>query len=155
MPGTPEPDGFDCTHQGSGWSLLLGDDGSIRAVSVPTGELRFRDESRAVQSTADLERLERDLTGGTPRRTLLRLRLTGRAPRETLDQVDALQARLSSALLHVDLRADQLREEITPEAIDREYPAGSFPHTLLSQLATEDDQEALQIAHDFLQELKT
>jgi exonuclease SbcD len=153
--GTPEPDGFDCTHQGSGWSLLLGDDGSIRAASVPTGELRFRDETRAVQSGADLERLERDLTGGTPRRTLLRLRLTGRAPRETLDQVDALQARLSSALLHVDLRADQLREEITPEAIDREYPAGSFPHTLLSQLAAGDDQEALQIAHDLLQELKT
>lgn len=153
--GTPEPDGFDCTHEGSAWSLELGDDGATRAASVATGELRFRDETRPVQSGADLERLERDVTAGTPRRTLLRLRLTGRAPRETLDEIEPLQTRLSAALLHLDLRADQLREEITPEAIDREYPAGSFPHTLLSQLAGEDDQEALQIAHDFLQELKS
>jgi exonuclease SbcD len=153
--GTPEPDGWDCTHEGSAWALELGDDGSMRAASIQTGELRFRDEKRVVQSRTDLERLERDLTGGMPKRTLLRLRLTGRAPRETLDEIDPLQNRLSVALLHLDLRADQLREEITAEAIDREYPAGSFPHTLLSELARAEDQEALQIAHDFLQELKS
>ena len=153
--GTPEPDGIDCTHGGSAWALDLRDDGTVAARSRATGELRFLDEGREVHSHADLERLERDLGGGTPRRTLLRLRLTGRAPRETLDEIDSLRARLSAELLHLDLRADQLREEITREAIDREYPAGSFPHTLLSELAREDDQEALQIAHDFLQELKS
>jgi hypothetical protein len=152
--GTPEPDGFDCTHEGSAWALELADGGEMRAASIQTGELRFRDESRAIQSRSDLERLERDLTGGTPKRTLLRLRLTGRAPREALDEIASLQARLSTALLHLDLRADQLREEITAEAIDREYPTGSFPHTLLSELARAEDQEALQIAHDFLLELK-
>ena len=155
LPGTPEPDGFDCTHDGSAWALDLRDDGTVAARSLATGELRFVDEGREVHSHADLERLERDLAGGAPRHTLLRLRLTGRAPRETLDEIDSLQARLSAGLLHLDLRADQLREEITREAIDREYPAGSFPHTLLSDLAREDDQEALQIAHDFLQELKS
>jgi exonuclease SbcD len=153
--GTPEPDGFDCTHGGSAWALELRDDGTVAAESRPTGELRFLDEGRVVRSRADLERLERDLTGGVPGRTLLRLRLAGRAPREALDEIDPLRTRLSAALLHLDLRIDQLREEITAEAIDREYPAGSFPHTLLSELARADDQEALQIAHDFLQELES
>ena len=153
--GTPEPDGVDCTPEGTAWSLELSGAGAIKAAAVRTGELHFRDESRTVQSRADLERLERDLLSGEPRRTLARVRLGGRAPRETLDELEALQARLSSALLNLDFRTDQLREEITAEAIDREYPAGSFPHTLLSQLAREDDQEALQIAHDFLQELRS
>jgi hypothetical protein len=130
------------------------DEGAVRAASVPTGELRFRDETRTVHTAADLERLERDGTAGTPKHTLLRLRVEGRAPRETLDSIDSVRARLDAALLHLDFRTDQLREEITAEAIERAYPAGSFPHTLLSQLAQEDDQEALQIAHDFLQELK-
>ncbi|HUJ73406.1 MAG TPA: metallophosphoesterase [bacterium] len=152
--GTPEPDGWDCTHEGSAWSLELSDRGAIAAKAIRTGELRFRDESRAVQSPADLDRLERDLLAGEPRRTLARVRLSGRAPRETLDALEALRARLSAALLHLDFRTDQLREEITVEAIHREYPAGSFPHALLSQLAGEDDQEGLQIAHDLLQELK-
>jgi DNA repair exonuclease SbcCD nuclease subunit len=153
--GTPEPDGFDCTHEGSAWVLDLKDDGTVGARLRTTGELRFLDESRPVHSRADLERLERELPGPEPRRTLLRLRLTGRAPRETLAEIDAFRARLSTALLHLDFRIDQLREEITAEAIDREYPAGSFPHALLSELARDDDQEALQIAHDFLQELKS
>jgi hypothetical protein len=152
--GTPEPDGWDCTHEGSGWALEIRDGGTIKAAPVQTGELRFRDENREIQSRVDLERLERDLAAGTPRRTLLRLRLTGRAPREILDEIDPLRTRLTEALLHLDLRTDQLREEITVEAIDREYPAGSFPHTLLSELARSEDQEALQIAHDLLQELK-
>ena len=151
--GTPEPDGFDCTHGGSGWALALEDDGRTTASSVSTGELRFRDETRTVHATADLERLERDLASGDLPHTLLRLRLSGRAPRQTLEEVSALEARLAAALLHLDFRTDQLREEITAEAIDREYPAGSFPHMLLSQLAKEDDQEALQLAHDLLQEL--
>ena len=151
--GTPEPDGFDCTHAGSAWALELRDDGTVAAESRATGELRFMDEERDVHSRADLERLERDLTAAAPRRTLFRLRLSGRAPRETLDEIDALRARLASSLLHLDFRTDRLREEITAEAIDREYPPGSFPHTLLRELALEDDQEALQIAHDFLQGL--
>jgi exonuclease SbcD len=152
--GTPEPDGFDCTHAGSAWVLDLRDDGTVAAAARATGELRFLDESRPVHSLADIERLERELPGSAPKRTLLRLRLSGRAPRETLDEIEPLRARLDAALLHLDFRRDQLREEITVEAIDREYPEGSFPHTLLSELAREDDQEALQIAHDFLEELK-
>ena len=152
--GTPEPDGWDCTHEGSAWLLEVSDHGAMTARAVRTGELRFREESRGVQSAADLERLERDLTASDPRHTLARVRLTGRAPREILDSLEALQGRLSAALLHLDFRTDQLREEITTEAIDREYPAGSFPHTLLSQLAAEDDPEGLQLAHDLLQELK-
>jgi hypothetical protein len=55
----------------------------------------------------------------------------------------------------VDVRAEGLREEITPDAIDREYPAGSFPHALLTSLFQDDDQDALRIAHELLGELRS
>src|SRR5208282_1351328 len=125
------------------------------ASAVKTGQLHFVDESREIRSGAELERLERDYAGGEAARTLLRVRLTGRAPRDVLSAVGALRARMASSLLHLDLRAEELREQITAEAIDREYPAGSFPHALLTSLLHDDDQESLRIAHELLQEMRS
>jgi len=153
--GTPEPDGFDCAHEGFAWILEVADDGAVKARAVRTGQLRFVDETREIRTAADLERLERDRAGAEALRTLLRVRLSGRAPREVLSAVGALGSRMAASLLHLDLRAEELREEITPEAIDREYPAGSFPHSLLTSLFHDDDQEALRIAHELLGELRS
>ena len=153
--GTPEPDGFDCTHEGFAWSLAVADDGALKTRPVQTGLLRFIDETREIRTAAELERLERDYAGAESRNTLLRLHLSGRAPREVLSAVGAAGSRMSASLLLLDLRAEELREEITPEAIDREYPGGSFPHSLLTSLFHDDDQEALRIAHDLLGELRS
>jgi hypothetical protein len=125
------------------------------AVAARTGALRFVDETREIRTAADLDRLEKDFSGPEAPATLLRMRLTGRAPREVLSAVSALGPRMSAGLLHLDLRPEELREEVTPEAIDREYPAGSFPHSLLTSLFHDDDQEALRIAHELLGELRS
>jgi DNA repair exonuclease SbcCD nuclease subunit len=153
--GTPEPDGFDCTHEGFAWILDVADDGSLKTRAVRTGLLRFVDESREIRTAAELERLERDYAGEQSRTTLLKLHLSGRAPREVLSAVETVRTRMAGSLLHLDLRAEELREEITPEAIDREYPAGSFPHSLLTTLFHDDDQEALRIAHELLGEMRS
>jgi DNA repair exonuclease SbcCD nuclease subunit len=152
--GTPEPDGFDCTHEGSAWSLELNDERAVKARAVKTGQLRFFELKREVRVRADLERLERECAGPEAARTLIRLHLSGRALREVLSEIGAFRTRLSAALLHLDLRTEQLHEEITAEAIDREYPVGSFPHTLLSSLVHDDDQDALRIAYKLLQEMR-
>jgi hypothetical protein len=153
--GTPEPDGWDCTHEGYAWILDVADDGGVKAAAARTGALRFVDETREIRTAADLDRLEKDFSGPEAPATLLRMRLTGRAPREVLSAVSALGPRMSAGLLHLDLRPEELREEVTPEAIDREYPAGSFPHSLLTSLFHDDDQEALRIAHELLGELRS
>ena len=153
--GTPEPDGFDCTHEGYAWILDVADDGGLKTRAVQTGLLRFVDDTREIRTAAELERMERDYSGAASRNILLRLRLAGRAPREVLSAVGAAGSRMAGTLLHLDLRAEELREEITPDAIDREYPAGSFPHSLLTSLFHDDDQEALRIAHELLGELRS
>ena len=142
-PGTPAPDGFDCTH--------AGDKKEISAQPLSTGRIRFVDRTLEVKGAADLAELENAY--GVPDTTLLRLRLKGRVTREILSRIGPLRARMAEHLMHLELRTEDLRETITREAIDREYPVGSFPHSLLSQLAEEDEQEALQIAHELLQEL--
>ncbi len=151
--GTPEPDGWDCTHEGSVLALDLDDAGSVTARVIPTGSFRFVDGRHEVRTTGDLEQLERSWSGPEASSTLLRLRLFGRAEQEAIASVGALRARMSVVLRYLDLRADELRGEITPETIDRAYPAGSFPHTLLTRLVEDADAEALGIAHEILQEL--
>ncbi len=152
--GTPEPDGFDCAHEGSAWLLDLDDQNVVKARAVSTGSLVFRDQTLQVRTPADLAQIERAFSGADAQRTLLRLRLQGRLSREARESIGALRGRMAAKLVHLDLRTDELREEITRESIDRDYPAGSFPHSLLARLAEEGDADALEAGSDLLQEMR-
>ncbi len=154
FPGTPEPDGFDCPHEGGAWSLDLGEDGGISAQPVQTGAFRFVDLDLGIRAAADLDSLEKRFSGPEAKAVLARIRLSGRAPRELLDEVEQVRRRMAGRLLHLDLRTDALREEITVEAIDKEFAEGSFPHALLRRLADAGDFEALEIAHGLLEEAR-
>jgi DNA repair protein SbcD/Mre11 len=153
--GTPEPDGLNCTHEGSAWLLDLDDAGAVSAGVLRTGSLRFVEQTVRITDAAGLERTERELCGAEAGRTVLRLRLEGRVPRDVRASLGALQARMKGRFLSFELRADELREEITAELIDREYPAGSFPCTLLKLLAASGDQDALEAAYEILQEVRS
>jgi DNA repair exonuclease SbcCD nuclease subunit len=150
FPGTPTPDGFDCTHAGTAWLLELGDDREVTAEPIQTGAVRFVEETAAVESARDLEKLEERSRAEEAGRTLLRLHLSGRAPREVISGIGELRARIAPSFLHFDLRSDELREEVTRETIDREFPEASFPHILLTRLL--EDPDALQIAYELMRE---
>jgi hypothetical protein len=154
FPGTPEPDGFDCPHEGGAWSLDLGEDGGISAQPVRTGAFRFVDLDLGIKTAADLESLEKRFSGPDAKAVLARVRLSGRAPRELLAEVEQARRRMAGRLLHLDLRTDGLREEITAEAIDREFVEGSFPHALLRRLADAGDLEALEMARGLIEEAR-
>ncbi len=153
--GTPEPDGFACTHGGEAWSLSLDDGGRVGARAVSTGRFRFADETVEVRAGADLEQAARRWSGAAAATTVLRLRLTGRAPRDVVASVPELRERLAGALLSLDLRADELRPAIGAAEIEAEYPAGSYPHALLSALSEASDQDALELAWELLKEMRT
>jgi len=152
--GTPEPDGWDCAHDGAAVLLSVEDDGTARRESVRTGSLRFVQKAADVRTQRDVEQLVRQLATRQAPQTLLRLRLRGRADEDAMAAVAGLRESLGM-LRHLDLRLDELAEEITPQAIERHYPAGSFPHALLTRLSREGDAEALTVAHDLLEELRT
>jgi DNA repair protein SbcC/Rad50 len=87
--GTPEPDGFDCTHQGYAWVVSFSKEGA-EARSVTTGVYRFLDRQREIKKLEDLAELKQELEGESEFR-LARLVLKGTLPRDEYDTRRASQ----------------------------------------------------------------
>jgi DNA repair exonuclease SbcCD nuclease subunit len=154
LAGTPEPDGFDCRHEGGAWLLEVSAGGPVAAARVRTGSLSFREAELTVKSASDLAAFENTYSTPGARSVLLRARLAGRVARELREEVGRMGGRLASSVLHLDLRTEDLREEITAATIDEEYAPGSFPHLLLHRLLAGGDAESLEIAHELLEEAR-
>jgi len=179
VPGCPEPDGFDCSHEGRVWLLDIGRDRRVSAVSLVTGAHRFVTAELTVPAggggetgrtpaavTPDPQRslrsaIEAALALETPLdepssdawgRTLARITLRGRLPREDRKRLEERIAALESSLLLARIDDTGVAEEITPELVDIEFTQGSFPHRLLHTLLQLDDDAAVRMAYDLLQE---
>ncbi len=177
--GTPEPDGFDCSHEGFAWLLELEEGGAVSAREIRTGSYRYSREEVEIGGAADLAAfVRRYAISGSPRsslgergaagagggtagdtagaasKILLKAVLKGRLPPEEFPELERARARLAEKLLYLDWDSSGVRELITPDTIDREFPQGSFPHGLLSGLALAGDTEALELAYELLQEAR-
>ena len=152
--GTPEPDGFDCSHQGSVLLVSFDNDGRCEVETLRTGHFRFVDESVEVRGEAELRALEKRFSAEEGTRTLLRLTLSGVLGREEHARLEETRRALGERLLHLDWRAGGVREQIDARSIDSEFPTGSFPHRLLSALEAAGDTEALETAYELVQEAR-
>ena len=152
IPGTPEPDGYDCAHAGTAWHLRLGDDG-VEAEPLETGAHRFVHETLDSVSAADLVALAARYAGAGAPREVLKVRLSGRIGREERAVLAETEQQIRARVLHLDWEDDGVRERIDRGVIDAGYAAGSFPHRLLSSLL--DDPEALEIAWEALSEARS
>ena len=150
-PGIPEPDGFDCPHEGTAWILELGEDRAVNAIPVSTGTYRFVHDDADVKSSRDLETLKRKYESADHSRTLAKIKLRGRLPREEYATLSQVRRELESRLFYLGWDEADVAEEITVEGIQQEFTEGSFPFRLLTTLAQSDDSEALQIAYELLQ----
>jgi exonuclease SbcD len=148
LPGTPEPDGYDCAHAGTAWLLRLGD-GGVDAEPLETGAHRFVHEEPKAVSAGELAALAARHAGNEAAREVLKVRLSGRIAREERAVLAETERTLRARVLHLDWDDAGVRERIDRGVIDAEYAAGSFPHRLLSSLL--DDPEALEIAHETLE----
>lgn len=152
--GTPEPDGFDCSHQGSVHIVSVDGDGHPEVEEIRTGHFRFVDETAELRGAAELRALENRFSADEGTRTLLRLTLTGVLAREEYASLEQTRRSLGERLLHLDWRAEGVREQIDAQSIDSEFTAGSFPHRLLSALSACGDAEALATAYELVQEAR-
>ena len=151
--GTPEPDGFDCRHPGSAWITELDEEGHIHSRLIETGQFRFSEVHREISSGSDLLQLRDQLAASSPK-SLVKLKLSGVMPEADYQERSALLKEIRDKLLYLEVDDTGLSIELSPEIINRKYPEGSFPHQLLSKLATEDDPDALQLAYRLIEEVK-
>ena len=152
---TPEPDGFDCDHQGHAWIIEMDEDKKLSPTLMTTGTYRFFHDERELKSAGDLDRMEADYGVPGNDKLLLKLKLKGRLPREEYDRLPEVREGLNRNLFYLQWDSGDLTEEITPAMINREFTEGSFPHRLLTTLARDErDAEALQAAYRLLQEVR-
>jgi len=147
--GTPEPDGFDCDHNGQAWIIQIDDNKKLYARLLTTGQHRFLHDEANIFNADDLSMLSRKFKAQDLQKTLLKLTISGRLPKEEYSLVQDLKKQLKTQLLYLTLTDDDLAEEITIDRINREFTEGSFPHLLLTELSGRT--EALQLAYAMLQ----
>lgn len=154
-PATPEPDGFDCNHEGKAWIIEIDKDKKITPASVSAGTHRFLHENFKISKESDLERLKQQYDSGDYSKTLLKLKLTGRLCKETYRHLPRIREAMDKHFFYLQWDDSEVTQEITQDDIDREFAQESFPHRLLSELAKKpEDFEALQEAYHLITEAK-
>ncbi len=153
-PATPEPDGFDCDHEGKAWILTIGGNKKIQAKSVSTGMYRFVHEEREIGGEEELDALARHYNSNYSK-TLLKLKLKGRLSKDAYRRLDHVEKEIGGRLLHLQTDDSRVIREITREDIDSEFTQGSFPFRLLTELSGDPgDFESLQEAWRLIAETK-
>lgn len=155
IPGSPEPDGFDCRHEGKAWIIDVQEDNQITKISVSTGTYRFHQEEVNLGKNPDLEMLFAKFLSADFEKTLVRLTLTGRLSKESMLALQEITRNLEHSLFWIRIDDSQVIEEITSDTVEAEFTQGSFPYLLLKKLIEEQDYDALQAAYDLIQEAKS
>ncbi len=154
LAGTPEPDGFDCAHSGSAWVHELSD-GGVRSQQISTGKYRFEQRAAGVSTDAELQHLEASYTLEDSKNLLLKLKLEGRVPPDVYDRLGGTERAIANSVLELRWDDSAVTRHITVADINESFTEGSFPHRLLRTLArSDDDFEALQKAHETIEELR-
>lgn len=154
-PATPEPDGFDCTHEGRAWIIELDENSKIHPVCISTGKYRFLRDEAELTAASDMKMLSARYSSQALLNVLLKLKIKGRIPDETYKDLPRIKERMERQFLYLQLNSSEVTEEITLDTINREFTQDSFPHQLLITLVSdEDSHEALQIAYDLIREVR-
>ena len=154
IPGTPEPDGFDCSHVGTAWLIEADDDRQIRVESLSEGTYRFIRKEHSLESASALQRLVKELQSAERDRILLRLTLDGRLEEQQLSELRRHLAEAEKSFLYTRIDDSGVLEKISEKTVEAEFTEGSFPYRLLKRLIANKDFEALQTAYVLLQEQK-
>lgn len=152
-PGTPEPDGFDCPHEGKVYLHTLDEQKKINTEIISTGSCRFLNLSENINSEKDVEELIQKYTGGKWNRTVLSLRVKGQLETEDYELWQSKKNTIREGVLELQLDDSNVRMKVTPEVIRKEFVEGSFPEKLLSSFSEEETME-LQMAYELLKEVE-
>jgi len=157
IPGTPEPDGFDCKHEGSAFIIDLESSSKMKVQKVSTGKYRFFIDQIVLNDDNAIASMKQKYTGDEYSNVVLRLILKGRLRKEELDRVEEALNSINDNVLLLQTVKDKLYESITSDLINSKFTENSFPHQLLSSLLKEKEEisfKSLQKAYDIIREVR-
>jgi len=153
-PATPEPDGFDCSHEGKALILEIDEDKRIKAQSISTGQYRYDHEEVNVKTWKDVETIQTEYESVEHSKTLLKLKLTGRLPEEDYGKLPKVRENLERNLTYLQFDASEMTIKINKDVINKQFTEGSFPHQLLSKLESSKDSDTLQEAYEIIKGIR-
>ncbi|GAH70414.1 unnamed protein product, partial [marine sediment metagenome] len=157
FPGTPEPDGFDCKHEGSAFIVDMESSSNMKVQKVSTGKYRFFIDQVVLNDDKAIASMKQKYTGDEYSNMVLRLILKGRLRKEELEGVEESIELINNGVLLLQIVKDELHESITPELINSEFTENSFPHQLLLSLLEEKKEisfKSLQKTYDIIREIR-
>jgi DNA repair protein SbcD/Mre11 len=154
IPGTPEPDGFDCSHGGTAWLLEIDERKQLDSRVLDTGSFKFETHTYEVNSEADIEVLRRKFRTDGNSKLLMKIKLRGMLQRDAYSAAIQFVDELKQSILFVKEDISELSEEITLQMVKEEFADGSFPFELLSSLIEDGDRPAVQTAYRMIQDMR-
>ena len=157
IPGTPEPDGFDCKHEGSAFIIDMESSSNMKVQKVSTGKYRFFIDQVVLNDDKAIASMKQKYTGDEYSNMVLRLILKGRLRKEELDKLEEAIDLINDNVLLLQTVKDELYESITSDLINSKFTENSFPHQLLSSLLKEKEEissKSLQKAYDIIREIR-
>ncbi len=151
-PGTPEPDGLDCTHEGHAWLITVSDKKKVSARRIITGTYKFKDITYEIKDIEDLDRMNKEVTSHNPNKSVVRINLKGRVNQEVYQYRQAIYRSIEKEVLYLLIEDDDLKIQITSDKIHQEFLDRSFPQKLLLSLS--DDEDTLQMAYELIMEVR-
>lgn len=152
-PGTPEPDGFDCRHEGRAFLHTIDQNKTIQTERIQTGSYRFLSTTQTLRSRRDLGELLENFQKNEYQKSVVKLSVSGRLDPDVYDEWLEIRHHVRNAVLELKLDDANLKRKVTLQQIRNEFTEGSFPERLLSSIPEEEEDE-LQMAYELIREVK-
>lgn len=153
-PGTPEPDGFSCTHEGRAFLHTINSEKQVDTEIISTGTYRFVQASESVSNEDEVSQLIEDYSGEAWKNCVLQLEVSGKLEEEALQAWEEGRSQIRGAVLELRLDDSAVRRKVTSEQIQQGFSEGSFPEQLLSSFSEEDEEDELQMAYELIKEVQ-
>lgn len=150
MSGAPTPDSVRMSHPGHAWIISFDAQGNASYTSDMPASITFKRFTATLTSEIDLQHLQQAVNALPLSSAVLDLQLDGALEQAELDLVSTWLAVLEKKALHVTCESS-IKQKLTAEMITSEFPDGTLPHALLTELLqnTEHPDDA-HIAYSIL-----
>lgn len=153
-PGTPEPDGFSCNHEGRAFLHTIEDDKHRTTEIISTGTYRFIQMAEQISSIGEDKDLVKKFSDDSWQHAVVELDVSGKLEDEAFEAWQESRSQIRNSVLELRLNDAEVRRKVTSEQIQKEFSEDSFPEQLLSFFSEEDDEDELQIAYELIKEVQ-
>lgn len=152
FPGTPEPNAFNCSHEGNVWLIELNDEKEVSTELIKVGTFKFIYDEHTLNDEDDLIKLISKYTDNNYKNSLCKIKLYGKVEEELFSQIGDAENTIRKHCKYLVIDTEQLKRKISMEVVNKEFAEHSFPYRLLESL--ESSEDSFEFAYDLIKEVQ-